>query len=240
MLLLINLCLINGIFPELFKIAIVKPIYKAGDKTQLNNYRPISILPYISKILEKVIYRRLMTHLETNEILSPNQFGFRTGHSTYMPLLILQNIVLDGFERNMISCGIFLDLKKAFDTVDHKILCDKLKSYGIVNELFSIIVSYLSNRYQSVKFQNSVSSLRKITVGVPQGSILGPLLFVLFINDFPNISSGFTPLLYADDTALIFQAKSTAELQYIMDSELPKVCKWLQANKLALNTDKTY
>lgn len=110
------MCIIHGIFPDKLKIAVVKPIYKTGDKTLMTNYRPISMLPYISYFLEKIIHKRLMNHLDNHNILSPNQFGFRKKHSTYMPLLILQNRILDGFEQGKIGCTIYLDLKKVFDT----------------------------------------------------------------------------------------------------------------------------
>lgn len=236
----INICLDQGKFPSRLKIAVIKPIYKSGDRTHITNYRPISILPYISKIVEKVIHIRIMEHVSKNNIICPNQFGFRKGFSTYMPLLILQDKVNRGFESNKINCGIYLDLKKAFDTVDHRILLLKLHSYGITDTFLAIIDSYLSNRYQCVEHTKVKSSLRQINIGVPQGSILGPLLFILYINDFPKISTKFTSLLYADDTALIFEADSTSELQSDLDTELPKVYEWLQANKLSLNTNKTF
>ena len=236
----INVCLMHGKFPSRLKIAVVKPIYKSGDRACLTNYRPISILPYVSKILERVIHTRLSEYFENNNILCPNQFGFRKGHSTYMPLLVLQDRVLRGFESQKISCGIFLDLKKAFDTVDHAILMQKLQAYGVNGTFWSIINSYLSNRYQCVEFKNALSNLREIKIGIPQGSILGPLLFIIFINDFAKISDKFTPLLFADDTALLFEADSPQQLQKLLDEELPKVCSWLQANKLSLNTQKTY
>ena len=235
----INICLTHGKFPSMLKLAVIKPIFKSGDKRLMTNYRPISMLPYISKILEKVIHCRLSEHLEINNILCPNQFGFRKGFSTYMPLLLLQDKVMKAFESNNISCAIYLDLKKAFDTVDHKILLQKLKAYGITDMFLSIIESYLSSRYQCVEFKNVRSSLRQMSIGVPQGSILGPLLFILYINDFPQISTKFTSLLYADDTALLFEAKSPHALQKLLDDEFPKVCNWFQINKLSLNTDKT-
>lgn len=236
----VNICLEQGTFPSRLKIAVIKPIYKSGDKTQMTNYRPISILPYISKIIEKVIHVRIMEHVSINNIICPNQFGFRKGYSTYMPLLILQDKIIRGFESNKINCGIYLDLRKAFDTVDHSILLLKLNSYGITDTFLRMIESYLSNRYQCVEHNKVKSSLRQINIGVPQGSILGPLLFILYINDFPSISSKFTSLLYADDTALFFEADSPSELQESLDTELPKVSKWLQANKLSLNTNKTF
>ena len=169
----INLCLTHGKFPSKLKIAVVKPIYKSGDKTLFNNYRPISILPYISKILEKIVHCRIMEHIEANNIICPYQFGFRKGYSTYMPLLILQDKITTAFECQRLSCGVYLDLKKAFDTVDHEILLHKLQSYGITETFLSIIDSYLSNRYQCVEINNTKSSLKQISIGVPQGSILG-------------------------------------------------------------------
>ena len=235
----INICLTQGKFPRRLKIAIIKPIYKSGDKSNLSNYRPISILPYISKILEKVIQNRIMEHIDHNDILDPNQFGFRQGHSTYMPLLILQDKIIRGFEFNKIHCAIYLDLKKAFDTIDHNILLIKLYKYGIEGTALAMIHSYLSNRNQCVEFRNVQSTFRCIDIGVPQGSILGPLLFILYVNDFPKISSKFTTLLYADDTAILFEAGTAAELQNRLNNELPKVCKWLHLNKLTLNTSKT-
>ena len=140
----VNICLIKGKFPSLLKIAVVKPIFKAGDQSLMNNYRPISMLPYISKILEKIIFLRLMCHIEGNNILTPNQFGFRKAFSTYMPLIILQDAVTKGFEDRMVSCGIYLDLQKAFDTVDHTILLNKLQAYGITGTFLAMIESYLT------------------------------------------------------------------------------------------------
>ena len=236
----INICLDQGKFPNRLKIAIVKPIYKSGDREKFTNYRPISILPYISKIIEKIIHARIMEHVTNNNILTPNQFGFRKGYSTYMPLLLLQDKVIRGFESNKMNCGIYLDLKKAFDTVDHNILLLKLHSYGITGTVLEMLSSYLGDRHQCVEYKGVKSNLRQVDIGVPQGSILGPLLFILYINDFPKISSKFTSLLYADDTAILFEARSAAELQNNLNKELPKVCKWLRANKLSLNTSKTF
>ena len=236
----INICLIHGKFPSMLKIAVIKPIYKSGDKSLMNNYRPISLLPFISKILEKVIHTRLNDHIRDNNLLTSNQFGFQKGLSTYMPLLKLQDMVINGFENNMLTCGIYLDLKKAFDTVDHSILLNKLKAYGISGTFIDMITSYLSNRFQCVEFSAIRSTLQPIKIGVPQGSILGPLLFILFVNDFPEVSTKFTSLLYADDTAILFQSKTNEALQHLLNEELPKVDQWFKLNKLLLNTDKTY
>jgi len=237
---LVNLCLQSGIFPNKLKIAVIKPIFKSGVKTNMNNYRPISILPYLSKVLEKIIHQRIMNHVTNNKILCNNQFGFRKSLSTYMPLLLLQDKVINGFELNKKTCGIYLDLKKAFDTVDHSILLNKLFAYGFTNTFLNMIHSYLTDRYQCVEYLNIKSNLQKINIGVPQGSILGPLLFILYINDFPNVCSEASTLLYADDTAVFFQSDNDNELQNMLDSNLPAISKWFQINKLSLNTNKTF
>lgn len=236
----INVCLMKGTFPSQLKIAVIKPIYKSGDKTKMTNYRPISILPYISKIIEKVMHARMMDHISEHDVLCSTQFGFRKGYSTYMPLLLLQDLVTKTFEQNKIACGVFLALKKAFDTVEHDILLLKLQSYGFNYTFLSLIKSYLHNRCQCVDYMHVKSELRQINIGVPQGSILGPLLFLLYINDLHKVCNMAKTLLYADDTALIFEADSAAELQTLLDAELPKISKWFQVNKLSLNADKTY
>lgn len=236
----INICLRNGRFPDNLKIAVIKPVYKSGDKYCMNNYRPISILPYISKLLEKIIYERLMKHLTANDILDEHQFGFRKKLSTYMPILLLQEKITKAFENKNTVCGIYLDLKKAFDTVDHGILLSKMFLYGLRGKLFHIIKSYLTNRLQCVEYLNTKSATLEVEIGVPQGSILGPLLFILYINDFPKICSLSTCFLYADDTAIFFEAENEQQLQQAIDREIPVICHWFRTNKLSLNANKTY
>ena len=236
----INCCLRAGVFPKGLKTAVVKPIFKSGEKTDMNNYRPISILPYISKVFEKIIHHRMMEHVTQNDILCCNQFGFRKGHSTYMPLLFLQEKITRGFESSKVTCGIYLDFKRAFDTVEHSILLNKLSAYGFSGTFLKLIKSYLSDRYQCVEFQSFRSKLQKVSIGVPQGSILGPLLFILYINDLPNACAEASTLLYADDTAIFFEAENTAALQNMLDTSLPLLCRWFQINKLSLNTKKTF
>ena len=236
---LINICLQSGVFPDAFKIAIVKPIYKAGDKTSFNNYRPISILPYISKILEKIVHLRIMSYILDANILNTKQFGFQKNKSTYMPLLLLQENITKSIETGKLVCGIYLDLKKAFDTVDHSFLTGKLERYGFAGTSLNLIKSYLTNRYQCVDFNGTKSNLKPVQIGVPQGSILGPLLFLLYINDFPNVSKNITFLQYADDTAIFFESDTADNLQLLIESESLHICNWLMANKLTLNTQKT-
>ena len=167
-----NLCLGQSVFPTSLKRAVIKPIYKAGDKQLFNNYRPISLLPVISKLLEKLIYIRLNGHLTFNDIMCNNQFGFRSGMNTYMPLLILQDKITSAFENNSIMCGIYLDLRKAFDTVNLDILMGKLQRYGIRHNAYNMLKSYLTERTQCVQVEDARSTLYPIQIGVPQGSIL--------------------------------------------------------------------
>ena len=236
---LINICLQCGVFPDALKIAIVKPIYKGGDKASFTNYRPISILPYISKILEKIIHLRIMTYVLDANILNNKQFGFQKNKSTYMPLLLLQENITKSMESGNIVCGIYLDLKKAFDTVDHSLLTGKLERYGFAGTSLNLIKSYLTNRHQCVDFNGTKSNLKPVRIGVPQGSILGPLLFLLYINDFPKASKNITFLQYADDTAIFFESDTAYKLQLLIESESLQICNWLMANKLTLNTQKT-
>ena len=234
-----NLCLLQGIFPTNLKCAVVKPIYKAGNKSHMNNYRPISILPYISKILEKIMHNRIMCFLNTNDILSNSQFGFQKGMATYMPLLLLQDYITKVFEEGRIAVAIYLDLKKAFDTVDPEILISKLQVYGFQGTALKLICSYLTERQQCVEYDGVKSDLMQVKMGVPQGSVLGPLLFLLYVNDLPNICKDAKFLLFADDTVVIFDNSDSAKLQKDLDEQLPIICEWFNANKLSLNAKKT-
>ena len=236
---LVNICLSSGTFPEILKIAIVKPVFKSGDKNIFNNYRPISILPYISKVLEKIIHKRIMDYLTENDILCKNQFGFQKSLSTYMPILLLQERVTKAMENGKLAVAIYIDLQKAFDTVNHNILIGKCEKYGISGSALNLLKSYLTNRKQCVEYQEVRSALEDVTLGVPQGSILGPLLFLLYINDLPNACANSECLLYADDTAIIFESKNIVELQQTINDELRTLNKWLQSNQLSLNTKKT-
>jgi hypothetical protein len=237
---LFNKCLELGIFPSVFKIAVVKPIFKGGDRQSTNNYRPISLLPVMSKILERLIHRRLTEYLNRNNIIHPNQFGFQKNKATYMPILILQDLVTKSFEESDHVLGLFLDLQKAFDTVDIELLLKKLHKYGIKSTAYKMFQSYLTNRLQCVKIRGKLSTCKNISIGVPQGSILGPLLFIIYINDLPNISNDMTCLSYADDTAIILRNKSFEQLQNTVDILMQKIKDWFCANFLSINVSKTF
>ena len=228
-----------GKFPDILKVAKVIPIYKNDSKLEPGNYRPISLLPIFGKVFEKLMFSRIYSFIEKNNIIAKIQFGFQPGKSTEHALLQLQSKILDAFEKKLPSCTIFLDFAKAFDTVNHKILLSKLDHYGITGNAQNWLSSYLTGRQQCVQVGNSVSDLRKINHGVPQGSILGPLLFLLYINDIVNASSKLEFLLFADDTCLFFKHKNVKILESTFNEELINISNWLKANKLSLNVKKS-
>lgn len=236
---IINCSLSTGIVPEGMKMSTVTPIFKQGTKTDPSNYRPISVLPFFSKLLEKVMYQRLENYVTKMNILYPYQHGFRSGHSTYMSVLNVQDKITQAIDKNEYSIGIFLDLSKAFDTVDHSILIGKLEKYGIRGIPLSWFKDYLSNRKQQVKCNETLSSFKAINFGVPQGSILGPLLFLIYINDLPNVSSILHFILFADDSNVFISHKSYENVHQLLNNELVSVSDWFKANKLSLNLNKT-
>ena len=241
--LVINQSINTGIFPETLKIAKVIPIFKKGDETIFDNYRPISILPAISKVFEKVLFKQLHKYFHEQKLYYDNQYGFRENHSTELAALELIDRITQLMDKGEIPLNIYLDLSKAFDTLNHEILLYKLNYYGIKGTAYKLIKSYLSNRKQYVEFSNTKSETNEITTGVPQGSILGPLLFVIYINDIANASTLFNTIIYADDTTLTgnlssFKSANSSIAQNI-NNELKKVTTWLQVNKLSLNVQKT-
>lgn len=222
-----------------WKTAIVTPIFKDGNKADCSNYRPISVIPVTMKILERAVHNQLYKYFQDNNILCKNQHGFRPKHSTTTALTLLTDQILWNMDKGLITGGIFLDLSKAFDTVDHKTLLHKLQSYGVKGSTLEWFNSYLSNRQQRTKVNNTISDSRAIAVGVPQGSILGPLLFVIYVNDLPLQVQRCKMVLYADDTAIFYAAKSMEEVESVLVSEMNKIEQWLQCNKLTLNASKS-
>jgi hypothetical protein len=228
----------TGIVPDRMKIAKVVPIFKSGSHTDINNYRPISLLCSFSKILEKIVAGRLLSYLNSNNLISPNQFGFRAKHSTVHPMFKLLNSAANAINNKKFFLVIFCDLRKAFDTCDINILLKKLTKLGIQGAELAWFKNYLCNRKQYVAIDDAVSDLLSIIIGVPQGSILGPLLFLLYINDLPSCST-LLSLLFADDTALAAEDDNIVDLVSKVNVEFQKVCKYFRTHKLSLHPDKT-
>ena len=217
--LLFNYSFRYGIFPDCLKIAKVVPIFKKGDKNEINNYRPISLLSTFSKILEKLICKRMRKFLDKHSIISSNQYGFRSSFSTTHAMLDVLTSIYDNINDNTITALLLFDLNKVFDTVQHDIFLRKLEHFGIRGTAQKLIASFLRNRQQYVSLHNAQSHKMCITCGVPQGSVLGLLLFTLYINDIANCTSS-TPRLFADDTCLILQHKNLADLNQIYPTVL--------------------
>ena len=234
-----NCSITSGIFPDYLKISKIIPIHKAEAITNVNNYRPISLLSCFSKILEKIMYKRLLSFLTRNNVLYNNQFGFRQSHSTHLALLEITDRIYQSLDDGKFLLALYLDLSKAFDTVDLNILMHKLEHYGIRGNELNWFESYLFGRTQYVEIEGVLSNKLTSVCGVPQGSTLGPLLFLLYINDLPNCSDLLNFRLFADDTKIFISDKDLSEIQFILNSEIPKLTSWLSANKLSLNVGKT-
>ena len=201
-----NQSLIQGIYPDDWKIAKVVPVFKNGARNDLNNYRPISIISAVAKIFGKLVHDQFYYYLTSNDLLSKYQFGFRPNHSTLTALLETTNSWCVNIDNGLLNGVVFIDLKKAFDTIDHNILLIKLKHYGVDDNALTWFHSYLTNRKQKCFVNGNFSDSCPITYGVPQGSIIGPLLFLVSINDLPECLNEGLPRMYADDTNISFQS----------------------------------
>ena len=213
---LINSSFREGVFPRELKKARVVPIYTNGDKSLINNYRPISILSFYSKVFEKLMYNKLYNFIEANDILYAHQYGFRQGHSTQQAIITLIDKITKSVNSDDFVISVFIDLKKAFDCVPTNILLAKLQAYGIRGDCIKWFKSYLTDRTQYVNFNGEQSAEHNLKCGVPQGSILGPLFFIIFVNDMFNVSNVLFNVLYADDTCIyiLVAVKSMPYLTY--------------------------
>ena len=236
---IINRCFSSGIFPDLLKIALITPVFKKGDPLNVKNFRPISVLLVLSKIFEKSMYSRLVRFLDSAKILNDVQFGFRKGLSTETAILKLTEYLYEILNSKKCSLEVFIDFQKAFDTIDHEILFNKMSLYGIRGKPLGLFRSFLTGRKQRVKIDNVISSTKPLTIGLPQGSTLSAILYLIYINDLPNFSSNCQQILYADDTTLCFQNKNISDMTTICNNTLTDFSHWAIANRLTINPEKT-
>ena len=234
---LINLSLSTGYVPPQITVSKVIPLFKEGSKELFNNYRPIAIVSSVGKLLERVVCEQLTNYLESNELLSNHQYGFRSRHSVVHPLLQFSKKIFESLMSNNINLTIFIDLKKAFDTVNLDILLSKLSHYGILGKELQWFINYLK-RSQQVFTGEALSEVITMLMGIPQGTCLGPILFILFINDLPCALQLFCQL-FADDTTLQIEGPDIKSLFDKTLIELKKAENWFRCNKLTLNLKKT-
>ncbi|XP_077991076.1 uncharacterized protein LOC144445410 [Glandiceps talaboti] len=236
---IINLSISHGLFPDALKSARITPVFKKGSPLNGGNYRPISILPTLRKIIENLVNKQLVSFLDKYDILLETQYGFRKKRSTKLALADLVSDIADKLDDGHTTLGIFIDLKKAFDTIDHGILLRKLEHYGVRGLPLLWFKSYLQNRQQSVVLDWETSHPRQVQCGVPQGSILGPTLFLIYINDIDKSTNFFNFRLFADDTNLFKFTKSQNTNLNTINAELNLVNDWCKTNKLTINVEKT-
>ena len=236
---MINRCIRDSIFPDVLKIASVTPIFKKGDINDPSNYRPISILPVVSKIYEALLKNQIVNYFESNSLFASEQFGFRKDRSTTLAVGRFVEFVVACFEDSSCCEASFLDLTKAFDCVSHVILIRKLYMYNFKPEACKLISSYLSNRMQYVKYNGHCSSHELIKSGVPQGSILGPIIFLIYINDLPEAIGEFASVLYADDTTLLTRGLTRGGALASHSETLDAPETWFRSNQLSLNQSKS-
>ena len=235
---LYNLSIDKETYPDLMKNACITPVHKSGSKDNIDNFRPISNLPVLSKVFEKLTLNRLRSFIEKYRILNDSQYGFRPGRSISQAATRLTSLITHSFHHKSYSCCFFLDLRKAFDTVDHVVLLKKLHHFGFRGKIYNYLSSYLKNRTQFVQCGELKSNKREINKGVPQGSLLGPLLFILYINDIVRAVSGEV-VLFADDAAFFLSAPSLAELYEKINQLFVDLSNYLKTNKLVPNLTKS-
>ena len=236
---LLNLSIQSHTFPSIWKCARVVVLFKSGDVNKATNYRPISILPTLSKLLERAVHLQFYEYLNENKLLTEKQFGFRSKRSTNTALSSLADDILGTMENDNICGAVFLDLSKAFDTVNHRILLNKLGSIGVCSQDLSWFQSYLNFRYLRTSCGPNLSDPLMCQIGVPQSSILGPLLFLVYINELPDVVEHSHVSLYADDTVLYYFFDTIDDLEEKLNADLQKVGDWLKDHQLTLNIKKT-
>ena len=234
---LFTLCLSQSYIPPEWKIHCVTPIFKSGDKVSVKNYRPISLLCIISKVFERIVFDKIYDHI-ASFIICSEQYGFMRKRSTIQQLLIHLHSLIDSVSSGHQSDVVYLDIKKAFDSVSHSILLTKLWSAGLCGATWRFFVAYLSGRRQCVRVGSCVSDLLPVTSGVPQGSILGPLLFILYINDLPAVPIHSSLLLFADDSKCRRKIQSIEDSQ-LLQSDLCRLCEWSHSSGLIFNSSKS-
>ena len=237
---LFNQSIHSGQFPQILKLARITPLYKKGPKHDVNNYRPISQLNIFSKIFEKIMKVFLVDYLNTNDIINKAQFGFQKGKSTQHALMRFSSMLYNNLKDGKSILSIFIDFSKAFDTVPHQILIKKLEHYGIRGNILNWFHYYLSNCQQLTVIDHCQSRTSNITTGVPQGSSLGPILFLIFINDLPELSKAIFYSLFADDSCLSLVDHDILVLIESANKELELFYQWCIANRLSMNTLKTF
>lgn len=236
---IINHCIRQNLFPDALKLSKVIPIFKKGTRDNVTNYRPISLIPIFGKIFETALKNQISHYFEHNALFNTCQYGFRSNCSTTMAISKLSDIVLKAFADKDLAFAVCLDLSKAFDSVSHSLLLKKLNYYGFDDSSILLMKRYLENRYQCVCVNNSNSSIRKIKHGVPQGSILGPTLFLIYVNDLPHSSNDATHILFADDTTLGGSSSDIESMDYKVNKVQLEVNEWFLSNRLSLNSEKT-
>ena len=237
--LLFNSCITSSTFPDDFKKAKVIPLHKQLEKILVDNYRPISLLNCFSKLFERLIHKQVISFLHKHALLYQYQFGFREKHSTTLALIEIIDGIKNNIDKGDTTIGTYLDLKKAFDTVNHPILFKKLEHYGIRGMALAFFQSYLRNRKQYVSCNNTTSFISTTEYGVPQGSVLGPLLFIIYVNDIVNAVRGIKIRLFADDTALFIHGKDVETIYNKMRDCLIRISEWFKCNRLTLHLNKT-